>query len=83
MLSFQYADINECAFKRCGDDSLCQNFLGGFDCECNEPGHFKVNVNGKCKRKACYIPGWWWRGGVGRECNEEVTGILGIPSGVK
>jgi len=47
-------DVDECSSNTCGDDSLCQNYRGGFDCECNEPGHFKVNINGKCKRK-CYV----------------------------
>ncbi|XP_068670511.1 uncharacterized protein [Montipora foliosa] len=44
------SDKNECSSQsRCGDDSLCQNYLGGFDCECKDPGHYKVNVNGRCK----------------------------------
>lgn len=44
------SDKNECSSKeRCGDDSLCQNYLGGFDCECKDPGHFKVDVDSNCE----------------------------------
>ncbi|XP_068749214.1 LOW QUALITY PROTEIN: uncharacterized protein [Montipora capricornis] len=44
------SDRNECSSReRCGDDSLCQNYLGGFDCECKDPGHFKVDVDSNCE----------------------------------
>ena len=46
-------DVNECSAGKCGTDSQCQNYNGGFDCECKVPGHFKVNANGTCKRKFC------------------------------
>ena len=47
----KYADVDECATKQCGDDSLCQNYHGGYDCECNAIGYYKVNNKGDCKRK--------------------------------
>lgn len=50
-LPFKYADVDECATKQCGDDSLCQNYHGGYDCECNAIGYYKVNNKGECKRK--------------------------------
>ncbi|XP_068718781.1 uncharacterized protein [Montipora capricornis] len=44
------SDKNECSSKeRCGVDSLCQNYLGGYDCECKDPGYFKVDVNENCE----------------------------------
>ncbi|KAL9967947.1 hypothetical protein ACROYT_G026261 [Oculina patagonica] len=42
-------DVNECSSGTCGTDSQCQNYHGGFDCECEVPGHFKVNADEKCK----------------------------------
>lgn len=48
-----YTDINECISGPCGTESLCQNYHGGFDCDCEVPGHFKVNINETCKRKFC------------------------------
>ena len=50
-LPSKYADVDECARKQCGDDSLCQNYHGGYDCECNAIGYYKVNNKGECKRK--------------------------------
>ena len=47
----KYADVDECATKQCGDDSLCQNYHGGYDCECSAIGYYKVNNKGECKRK--------------------------------
>ena len=47
----KYADVDECATKQCGDDSLCQNYHGGYDCECNAIGYYKVNNKGACKCK--------------------------------
>lgn len=51
----EHTDINECSAETCGTDSQCQNYHGGFDCECKDPGHFKVNANENCKRKFCLI----------------------------
>lgn len=43
-------DDDECNFvDTCSDDSLCQNYHGGFDCVCKDPGYFKVNVDATCK----------------------------------
>ena len=51
-----YTDDDECSsVDRCSDDSLCQNYLGGFDCECKDPGYFKVNIAAKCKRKLSLV----------------------------
>ena len=47
-------DIDECISDRCGYDSLCQNYQGGFDCECKVAGNFKASVTGKCTRKCDY-----------------------------
>lgn len=33
----------------CGEDSQCQDYHGGFDCECKVPGHFKARFNESCK----------------------------------
>ena len=62
----KYADVDECATKQCGDDSLCQNYHGGYDCECNAIGYYKVNNKGECKRKVflkntCKIGGGFLR----------------------
>lgn len=29
--------------------ALCQNYHGGYDCECNAIGYYKVNNKGECK----------------------------------
>ncbi|XP_067021018.1 uncharacterized protein [Acropora muricata] len=43
-------DDDECnSVDTCSDDSLCQNYHGGFDCVCKDPGYFKVNVDATCK----------------------------------
>jgi len=47
-------DEDECTSGRCSDDSLCQNYFGGFDCECKVPGYFKVNINENCKACKTY-----------------------------
>ena len=51
MSSSQYTDVNECPSGICGTDSVCQNYHGGFGCDCKVPGYFKVNANEKCKGK--------------------------------
>ncbi|XP_015773216.1 PREDICTED: uncharacterized protein LOC107351442 isoform X1 [Acropora digitifera] len=41
---------DECnSVDRCSDDSLCQNYHGGFECVCKDPGYFKVDTDATCK----------------------------------
>ena len=51
MCFFYYIDIDECGSGVCSKDSQCQDYHGGFECECKVPGHFKASFNETCKRE--------------------------------
>lgn len=50
-----YTDIDECArlTHDCGDNSVCINTDGGFDCVCR-PGFDRINGTGVCRGVQAY-----------------------------
>ena len=47
---FVFADYNECSNDNGGCNHTCTNFVGGFNCSCND-GFQLMNDKKACKRK--------------------------------